>query len=229
MEFIPKDQGDNPVFAGEIRAIAPEYELERGLTVVLEAINKKISEGVKPVVVGIAGGSASGKSLIASRIRDMLEPGKCTIISMDDYCRGSDFITEEREQGNAVVWDQPEAIDLSSLSSDLDKLKQGELIQKPIYSMRLAKTVGREDLSPSEVIIVEGLFALQAQIVSRSDIKIFIKSDSENRLNRRIKRDVERTGDKPEEIAEYCKTVVEPMYVKNVLPSISSADFVLNN
>lgn len=207
----------------------PEYSLEEGVMRLADLVREKISQREKPIIVEVAGGSASGKtSAVAAKLKEMF--GKeAMILSMDDYYRGKTFMSAEAQNGNVLNWDQPEALNIPLLREHLSELKAGRPIQKPIYSFKTSEPTGTEELQPRRVIIVEGLFALDGAVKDAGDVKAFVDIGTHGRILRRLLRDIERTGQKPADILNYFAEVVEPMHEKYVESTKRNADIIVNN
>ncbi len=207
----------------------PEYYLEQGVIRLTELVREKISQQEGPMVVEVAGGSASGKtSAVAAKLKEMFGE-EAMILSMDNYYRGKTFMDAEAQKGNVLNWDQPEALNLPLLKEHLSELKAGRPIQKPIYSFKTSEPTGAEELQPRRVIIVEGLFALDAVVKSEGDIKVFVDIGPHGRILRRLLRDVERTNQKPSDILGYFAEVVEPMHEKYIESTKRNADVIISN
>lgn len=200
------------------------YELNNGL----ERIKKKIIEIQSgyhgPIIVGVAGGSGSGKTTkVAQKIEEMMLDAK--ILNMDDYIRGKEFM----ESINSSNWDEPRVYDLDLLQQHLKTLKQGAPIQKPVHSFSEAKRLGYQPFGPHGIIVLEGLFALYPGIVEELDLKIFVDIAVHGSLLRRILRDVKRTGQTEREIFEQYVSTVYPMFQQYIEPTKNSADIVIAN
>jgi uridine kinase len=203
--------------------------LEEGVIKLQELINKKLQEKEGTVIVEIAGGSASGKtSAVSKKIKDFFGD-EAMIFSMDDYYRGRTYMAEEAKRGNILNYDQPEVINLPLLKSHLADLKNGISIQKPVYSFVEGEAVGTETLNPKRIVIIEGLFALNDELVSEGDVKAFVDIGTHGRILRRLLRDVERTGEKPEDILSYFSDVVEPMHIKYIDTTKKNAEIIISN
>ena len=180
----------------------------------------------EPIIIGIAGGTASGKSTFAKNI-DLKYKDKLTILSHDYYYKNrSDLTFEERTKIN---YDHPNAFDTDLLIEHLKLLKQGQSIEHPVYSY---KTHLREDYTetsnPSRVIIVEGILIFEnKELRDLMDIKIFIDADADTRLSRRIVRDLETRGRSLDTILEQYFTTVKPMHEEFVEPSKKFADIIV--
>lgn len=207
----------------------PEYDLEAGLDKLTSLIHEKLSRQTGPVLVEVAGGSASGKtSAVAKKLKEVFGD-EAIIFSIDDYYRGRTFMESEAEKGNALNWDQPEALNLELLQKHLRALKDGQQIEKPIYSFKTSEPTGTEEIQPRQIVIVEGLFALNDIVAREGDVKAFVEIGTHGRILRRMLRDIERTGQKPSDILKYFSEVVEPMHEKYVQSTRGNADIVIKN
>lgn len=234
-EWLKEEVTENPSYYGRNLAAKekfkeiPEYDLEKGVEEVVEMIQEKSSEKEGPIIVEIAGGSASGKtSAVAAKIKEKFGD-EAIILSMDDYYRGKTFMEEEEKRGNILNWDQPEALNLPLLKEHLKALKEGKPIEKPVYDMKVSEPTKTETLKPSKIIIVEGLFALNDQIKEEGDVKAFVDIGTHGRILRRLLRDIERTGQQPADILKYFSEIVEPMHEKYVLSTKENADLIIKN
>lgn len=182
---------------------------------------------MRPLIIGIAGGTGSGKSTVASRVADLLDGQKAASIDMDAYYRDNRHLSmEERKRIN---WDHPDAFDMELLAEHLKMLSRGEAIDKPIYDFvthsRSPQTVRIE---PSKVIIIDGILLLvDPKVREACDIKVFVDTDADVRLIRRIRRDMEVRGRPLEEILDQYLTTVQPMHLQFVEPSKRYADIVI--
>jgi len=181
---------------------------------------------VEKIIVGIAGGTGSGKTTLAQKIQDIF-PEQSILICQDSYYKDLSYLpVHERDQRN---FDHPDALDFSLLKEQLMVLKQGKAIQKPVYNFH---THTRENFSetvqPAQIIIVEGilLFAVP-EVRNLFDIKIFVDTDDDVRLLRRIERDIrERSRDFISIRDQYLNTV-KPMHDAFVEPSKKHADLII--
>lgn len=208
-----------------------EYELEEGVKELIEMIEGEIKGSDTPIVVEIAGGSASGKtSAVAKKVKDHFSD-RSIIISMDNYYRGNRYMEEQAAQGVELNWDQPEALNIDQLRSDLEKLNAGEEVNIPSYDFSTSTSTSEAiKIVPRQVIIVEGLFALNDSLVSEAKIHAFVDIGVHGRILRRLMRDVvERPGQQPKDIVRYFAEVVEPMHEKYVQSTKKNADIVIKN
>lgn len=180
----------------------------------------------RALVVGVAGGTGSGKSTVARAVADALGDG-AALLDMDAYYRDLPHLTpDERRQVN---WDHPDSIDFDLLAADLDRLACGEAIAKPEYDF-VTHLRRREHVrvEPREVIVVEGiLLFVDPRVRAACDVKVFVDADADIRLIRRIRRDMIERGRPFEEILEQYLTTVRPMHLEFVEPSKRHADVIL--
>ena len=182
---------------------------------------------MRRLIIGIAGGSGSGKSTVAHRIADALTPAKVAFLDMDAYYKHrSDLSIDERRKVN---WDHPDAFDLDLLAAHLMALADGKAIDKPVYDfithLRAEHTVRIE---AADVIVVDGiLLFVDERVRSRCDVKVFVNADADVRLIRRIRRDMANRGRPLEEILEQYLTTVQPMHLQFVEPSKRYADIIV--
>lgn len=182
---------------------------------------------MRPVVIGIAGGSGSGKSTVLQRIVHAFGPDRIAVLDHDAYYRDlSDRSFEERVHFN---FDHPDALETELMRTHLDRLRSGEAVEKPIYNF---KTHSREAdtllVEPRPVIIIEGILVLaEPLLVERMDIKIFVDAADDIRLMRRIRRDLLERGRGIESILEQYERTVRPMHIEFVEPSKRKADVII--
>ena len=178
-------------------------------------------------VIGIAGGSGSGKSTFAARLREQF-PDSVALISCDNYYRAHDDIPlEERRLLN---YDAPEALEFDLMVSHLQALKRGEAVDCPVYDFALHN---RSDkilrIDPSPVIIVDGILVLSDPALRETfDLRIYVEADADERILRRARRDMEVRGRKIDDIMAQYLTTVKPMHEQYVEPSKKHADLILN-
>ena len=182
----------------------------------------------KVVIIGVAGGSGSGKTRLVKNTLLALSDTKTTSIEVDSYYKDLSHLPfKEREKNN---FDHPDAIDFELLYQDLKKLLKNEVIYCPIYNY---KTHTREKnksvkIEKVKIIILEGILALHdAKIRELMAMKIFVDTPSDVRLLRRIKRDVNKRGRTIENITEQYNKTVKPMFLKFVEPTKEYADIIV--
>lgn len=178
------------------------------------------------IIIGIAGGTGSGKSTMINRIEAQFND-KITILSHDFYYKAHDNMTyEERCQLN---YDHPDAFDTDLMIEHIKKLKQWESIQRPVYDFtihnRVAETV---TVKPAKVIVVEGILIFEnKELIDLFDIKVFIDTDADVRIIRRILRDVQERGRTLESVVNQYLTTVKLMHEQFVEPSKKNADIIV--
>ena len=180
------------------------------------------------MLIGIAGGTGSGKSTFTNRIKKQFGDD-VTVIYHDNYYRRRDDIPfEERKKIN---YDHPDALETDMLIEHIKQLKAGKSVVCPVYDFsvhnRSDKTVV---IKPSKVILVEGILVLQnPELCDLLDIKIFVEADADERILRRVLRDVEERGRELRGIIDQYLTTVKPMHYRFVEPSKAKADIVINS
>ena len=178
-------------------------------------------------VIGIAGGSGSGKSTFAARLMQAF-PDSVALVSCDNYYKAHDDIPlEERRLLN---YDAPEALEFDLMVSHLQALKRGEAVDCPVYDFTLHN---RSDkvvrIDPRPVIIVDGILILSDPALRETfDLRIYVETDADERILRRARRDMEVRGRKIDDIMEQYLTTVKPMHETHVEPSKKYADLILN-
>ena len=181
---------------------------------------------MKPLIIGIAGGTGSGKSTVAKRIAEAM-PASVAFLDMDAYYRNFEQLTlDERRKVN---WDHPDAFDLDLLVTHLDQLGARVPIEKPIYDfVRHLRSEEAKPVAPADVIVIDGiLLFVDERVRARCDVKVFVDTDADERLIRRIRRDTKVRGRPLDEILDQYLTTVQPMHLQYVEPSKRYADLVI--
>ena len=177
-------------------------------------------------IVGIAGGSASGKTTIVNNIKELFQ-NDIELISHDNYYLSNDDKTmEERVKLN---YDHPSSFDTDKMIEDVKKLKAGEIIYRPVYDYT-QHTRAKEvvEVHPKKVIILEGILILEdPRLRDLMDIKVFVDTDADERLMRRILRDTQERGRTVESVLNQYVTTVKPMHEQFVEPSKKHADIII--
>ena len=177
-------------------------------------------------IVGIAGGSASGKTTIVNNIKELFQ-NDIELISHDNYYLSNDDKTmEERVKLN---YDHPSSFDTYKMIEDVKKLKEGEIIYRPVYDYT-QHTRAKEvvEVHPKKVIILEGILILEdPKLRDLMDIKVFVDTDADERLMRRILRDTQERGRTVESVLNQYVTTVKPMHEQFVEPSKKYADIII--
>ena len=178
------------------------------------------------LVIGIAGGTGSGKTTLMKNIVSRFE-GDVTVLSHDNYYKRHDELTyEERVQLN---YDEPDALETDLMATHLEALRRGESIHCPVYDF---SAHNRSDetilIQPRKVIIVEGILIFENEALRNlMDIRIFVDTDADVRLCRRIQRDVKKRGRSLESVLNQYQQTVKPMHEKYVEPSKKFANLVV--
>ena len=178
------------------------------------------------VIIGIAGGTGSGKTTLTRQLKKQFSE-KVSVINHDDYYKRHDFLTlEERKKIN---YDSPDAFDTDIMVEDLRALKNGKTVHCPVYDYAIHNRTNRtQTVEPSDVIIVEGILVFQNKVLRElMDIKIFVDTDADERLIRRILRDCGERGRSIDSVCTQYRETVKPMHEKYVEPSKKFADIIV--
>ena len=183
----------------------------------------------KTIVVGIAGGTASGKTSVTKSILEELQKTHINsiLLEQDSYYKKMDNLTyDERVKLN---YDHPDLIDFDLLEEHILKLRNGHSIEKPIYDFQIYNRINEtEHIEPANLIIVEGILILAMEkIRNLFDAKIFVDTDDDERLLRRIERDLKERGRTFESIKNQYMATVKPMHLEFVEPSKRYADVII--
>ncbi|MBQ7448314.1 MAG: uridine kinase [Paludibacteraceae bacterium] len=178
-------------------------------------------------IIGIAGGTGSGKTTVVKKLREALPKGEVTVIPLDSYYKDSSNVPVQERQ--FINFDHPDAFDWPLLEKHLKMLKDGEAIEQPTYSYitctRQEETVHVE---PREVVVVEGIMTLcDKKLRSQMDLKIFVDADPDDRLIRVIKRDVVERGRTADAVMERYERIVKPMHLQFIEPCKRYADLII--
>ncbi len=181
------------------------------------------------LIIGIAGGTGCGKTTVVNTIIDELPEGEVVVISQDSYYKDTSHLTyDERVEIN---FDHPRSIDFKLLVEHLNQLRKGNAIEQPVYSFvehnRTGETLTTE---PKKVIIVEGILILtNPEIRELFDIKIYVHADSDERLIRRLKRDIKERGRDIDEVLTRYQSTLKPMHEQFIEPMKEFADIIIPN
>jgi uridine kinase len=180
-----------------------------------------------PVLIGIAGGTGSGKTSLADKIQARLGPDRCLTIRQDSYYK--DGSTLDPATRAAINYDHPDAFDSSLLVEDLRNLKAGRPVPCLTYDhASYARRVLNDPLVPRPVIILEGILVLAEEPLRRlQDIKLFIDTDADVRILRRLRRDIKERGRSFESVESQYLHSVRPMHLEFVEPSKRYADLII--
>ena len=181
------------------------------------------------LIIGIAGGTGCGKTTVVNQIINELPDEKVGVISQDSYYNDLSHLTlPERRKTN---FDHPNSIDFKLLGEHLRDLKAGKSILQPVYSfLECTRTNETIITQPTKVLIVEGILILTNQEIRQMcDIKIFVHADSDERLIRRLKRDVNERGWDLDETLEKYQAILKPMHDQFIEPTKEFADIIIPN
>ncbi|OBX21148.1 MULTISPECIES: uridine kinase [Bizionia] len=181
------------------------------------------------LIIGIAGGTGCGKTTVVNQILDQLPEGEVGVISQDSYYKDTTHLSyDERIKIN---FDHPRSIDFELLESHLKELKKGNDIQQPVYSFIKHNRTGDIILThPRKVMIVEGILILtNPELRDMFDIKIFVHADSDERLIRRLKRDISERGRDLDEVLSRYQNTLKPMHQQFIEPMKEYADIIIPN
>ena len=182
---------------------------------------------MKPIVIGIAGGTSCGKTSFAKEIADRMGPDKIALLSQDAYyVDPSPLPFEERAKIN---YDHPDAYETELLLEHLDALRRGQAVAELAYDyVEHARVVTGRQVEPRPIILLEGIMVLVSQALrERFDIKLFIDTDADVRILRRLSRDVEARGRTIESVTKQYLESVRPMHLEFTEPSKRYADLVI--
>jgi uridine kinase len=182
---------------------------------------------MKPLIIGIAGGSGSGKSTVASNVADLLTTSSVAFIDMDAYYKNFPQLT--LDQRRRLNWDHPDAFDYDLLCEHLEALSRRRAIEKPEYDfvshLRRTQTTRIE---PADVVVIDGiLLFVDDRVRELCDVKVFVDADPDIRLIRRLQRDTRDRGRPLDEIIDQYLSTVQPMHLQFVEPSKRYADVIV--
>jgi len=181
-----------------------------------------------PVIIGIAGGTGSGKTTVARSIYDRVGKDRIEWISHDSYYRNFDALTPEER--HRINFDHPDSLETELLARHLDVLMKGSSVDVPVYDFttHARKPDETHRVEPRKVVIVEGILVLaEAELRKRIDIKLFVDTPADIRFVRRLMRDIRSRGRSLESVVEQYMTTVRPMHEEFVEPSKRYADLII--
>lgn len=181
------------------------------------------------LIIGIAGGTGSGKTTVVNQILHELPPDEVCVISQDSYYKETvDLSFEERTKIN---FDHPNAIDFDLLVAHVAELRKGNVIEQPVYSfISHNRTKDTHKTHPRNVIIVEGILIFNSKpLRDLFDIKVFVHADADERLIRRVRRDIEERGRDINEVLGRYQSTLKPMHQQFIEPTKTYADIIIPN
>lgn len=181
------------------------------------------------LVIGIAGGTGSGKTTVVNQIINELPTDEVCVISQDSYYKATDKLSYEDR--TKINFDHPRAIDFNLLKQHISALKNGEVINQPVYSfVTHNRTKDTIKTHPRKVVIIEGILIFNnKELLDLFDIKIFVHADADERLIRRLKRDITERGRNIDEVLNRYKDTLKPMHQQFIEPTKNFADIIIPN
>ncbi len=182
---------------------------------------------ISPLILGVAGGTGSGKTTVARRILERVGADRIAYVPHDAYYH--DFSTYSRAQRDALNWDHPDSLDTELMATHIRQLRMGQPAEIPVYDFtqhcRAPQTVHVE---PQPVILIEGILIFaDADLRKLFDVKIFVDTDPDLRFIRRLQRDITERGRTVETVIQQYLTTVRPMHLEFVEPSKRYADVII--
>ncbi len=179
------------------------------------------------IIIGIAGGTGSGKTTVVTKIANNLPQENVTILPQDAYYKDNSELTFE--QRKKINYDHPNSIDFDLLLEHLRALKSGDEIKQPIYSyITHSRESDYKVVHPKEILIVEGILVFTNEELRKlCDVKIFVHTDADDRLIRRVKRDITERGRDIEEVLNRYEKTLKPMHNQFIEPTMKYADMIV--
>lgn len=181
------------------------------------------------LIIGIAGGTGSGKTTVVNQILNELPADEVCVISQDSYYKETHHLSyQERTKIN---FDHPKAIDFELLVAHITNLRKGEIIEQPVYSfVTHDRVIDTLITHPRKVVIVEGILIFNSrELRELCDIKIFVHADADERLIRRVRRDIEERGRDVNEVLSRYQNTLKPMHQQFIEPTKNYADIIIPN
>jgi uridine kinase len=182
---------------------------------------------MQPIVIGVAGGSGSGKTTVVRRIVEALDKTSVTVLDHDRYYRDrNDLRLEERA---ALNYDHPDSLETDLMVRHILELRAGRGIEAPVYDFaRHARTDSTEAITPGRALIVEGILIFSDPALRKlMDVKVYVDTDDDTRFIRRLRRDLSERGRTVESVIEQYMSTVKPMHLEFVEPSKRYADIIV--
>jgi len=179
------------------------------------------------LIIGIAGGSGSGKTTVVNRMIEILPKDSVSVIAQDSYYWDNGHLPPEEKK--KINFDHPDSIEWELMARHIDMLKDGHTIEMPTYSyVECARMDEIISVEPRAVTIVEGILVFtSSELRSRFDIKVFVDADDDDRLSRIMSRDIVQRGRDPQEVLRHYHTFVKPMHLQFIEPSKRYADIIV--
>lgn len=183
----------------------------------------------RPYIVGISGGSASGKTFLLNQLLAQFSAGQLTLISLDNYYKPLE--EQRRDEDGLINFDHPDSLDLGRLEKDVQRLTQNKKVILQEYTFNQPDVVPRTLVfEPAPLLVIEGLFVFNRESLARMiDLKVFVDADEHIRLSRRLHRDIRERGASIEEILRDYVRFVAPMYRVFIEPYKADCDLIIPN
>jgi uridine kinase len=180
-----------------------------------------------PVIIGVAGGSGSGKTTVAERVRESAPGRTVAILHHDSYYRDNVHLAPEDRA--RINYDHPQAFETDLLVSHLERLRRGEAVDVPVYDYAThSRTAETQRVEPADIVFVEGILVLESAELRRlMDIRIYVDVDADERLIRRLRRDIAERGRSLESVVAQYRDVVRPMHLQFCEPSKRHAHLII--
>jgi uridine kinase len=181
------------------------------------------------LTIGIAGGTGSGKTTVVNHIMNELQHDEVDVIYQDSYYKDTSHLSFDERK--AINFDHPKSIDFELLVEHLKTLKANKEVEQPIYSFKTHNRTGETiTTKPRKVMIVEGILILTNPAIREMlDIKIYVQTDSDERLIRRLKRDISERGRDIDEVLDRYQNTLKPMHLQFIEPTKEFADIIIPN
>ena len=179
------------------------------------------------LIIGIAGGTGSGKTTVVKKIMEILSPNEVAIIPQDAYYKDNSHLPLEKRL--ELNFDHPDSLDFELLVKHVKELRKGHPIEQPIYSyLTCSRSKETIPVSPAQVIIIEGILIYTcAELRKCLDIKVFVDADADDRLSRVICRDIMERGRSVDKVLQRYEAVVKPMHLQFIEPTKRYADIIV--
>lgn len=179
------------------------------------------------IIIGIAGGTGSGKTTVVKKIMETIPSGSVAVLGQDSYYKDNSHLSFEERQ--KINYDHPRSIDFELLIQHIKDLKNGKAINEPVYSyLTHARTEDYVVIHPKDVVIVEGILVFTNEdLRNLCDIKIFVHADADERLIRRMKRDITERGRDIQEVLNRYESMLKPMHNQFIEPTMKYADIIV--
>jgi len=180
-----------------------------------------------PLVVGIAGGTASGKTTVARKIHEAFSPSRIAFVDQDSYYK--DLRGLPKDERRLVNFDHPDAFDTALLVQHLQALKAGRAVEKPVYDfVESVRTQATTAVRPADIVLVEGILVLHEDAIrAELDVRLFVETEDDVRIIRRLTRDIKERGRDFDHVVHQYLHSVRPMHLAFVEPSKRHADIVV--